>query len=60
MEAVGPLIRLLVSLAIAAAYFTHIATSIAAGAWGWLWIGGLLVPLGVVMGFLQWFGVGYG
>tara|TARA_R110000764_G_scaffold94641_1_gene178407 strand:- start:1289 stop:1450 length:162 start_codon:yes stop_codon:yes gene_type:complete len=48
----------IVAGALIAAWFTHVMFCLAAGAWGYLIAGALLVPIAIIHGVMIWFGAG--
>lgn len=46
-------------LACIVAWVTHVVVSAKAGAWVFMVVGGLMVPVGVVHGVSSWFGAGW-
>jgi len=48
----------IIGIAAIAAWLTHVITCLAAGAWGYLIAGALIVPIAVIHGIMIWFGAG--
>jgi hypothetical protein len=48
----------IIGIAAVAAWLTHVVTCLAAGAWGYLIAGALIVPIAVIHGIMIWFGAG--
>lgn len=47
----------IIGLGMLAAWFTHVITCLASGAWGFLIAGALFFPVGIVHGVGIWLGV---
>lgn len=48
--------QIVIPIVFLAAWFTHITTSLAAGAWGLLLVGAIFFPIGIIHGIGIWFG----
>lgn len=56
-QLVTALASLILGFTIMIAWITHVVACIKAGAWLLLLIGGIIAPIGVIHGFMIWFGV---
>lgn len=46
----------LIAIILIAAWLTHIVTCLAQGFWGFLIAGAIFFPIGIIHGFMIWFG----
>lgn len=49
--------QVLIFIAVFGAWLTHIVTCLSDGLWGFLIAGAILFPIGIIHGFMIWFGL---